>query len=452
MLKIYDTQSRSTKEVDIGGDEVTIYCCGPTVYRDAHVGNLRTFLLSDLIRRTLEIQGKTVNLVQNITDVGHMAEDVNPQDKMLAQAKLEAIDPFEIARKYETNFHNDLALLNIKPARYYPRASESIELMHKLISKLIELNHAYVGSDGSVYFAAESFESYGAISGNRLKDLKPGHRYEYIDEGGKRFHADWALWKSAGERTEMVWDSPWGRGFPGWHIECSAMSLDLLGDEIDIHVGGIDLRFPHHENERAQTNSVTGSETVKLWIHGEHLLFEGRKMAKSSGNVVLLKDLPERGFDPLSLRFCLLENRYRSQMDLTWDSIAAANSTLKRWRRSGFGKALKYQPDQSIVDALSNDLDTPRVMQRLRSVEKDPALSDAEKAAIFSFADQVLALDLGRDLIVPEISDELARLLADREIARSAKNWSESDRLRIEIESAGLIINDTADGQEWELR
>jgi cysteinyl-tRNA synthetase len=452
MLKIYDTQSRSLKEVVSRGVEVTIYCCGPTVYRDAHVGNLRTFLLSDLIRRTLEIQGKSVNLVQNITDVGHMAEDVNPQDKMLAQAKLEAIDPFEIARKYEANFHKDLALLNIKPARSYPRASESIELMHKLISKLIELNHAYVGSDGSVYFAAESFESYGAISGNRLKDLKPGHRYEYTDEGGKHFHADWALWKAAGERTEMVWDSPWGRGFPGWHIECSAMSLDLLGDVIDLHVGGIDLRFPHHENERAQTNSVSGLETVKLWVHGEHLLFEGRKMAKSSGNVVLLQDLPERGFDPLALRFCLLENRYRSQMDLTWDSIAAANATLKRWRKSGFGKATSYQPDQVIIEALNNDLDTPRVMQRLRSVEKDPNMSDAEKAAVFTFADLVLALDLGRDLVAPELPVELTRLLEEREIARSTKNWNESDRLRIELESAGLIINDTADGQEWELR
>jgi cysteinyl-tRNA synthetase len=452
MLKIYDTQSRSLKEVVSRGVEVTIYCCGPTVYRDAHVGNLRTFLLSDLIRRTLEIQGKSVNLVQNITDVGHMAEDVNPQDKMLAQAKLEAIDPFEIARKYEANFHKDLALLNIKPARSYPRASESIELMHKLISKLIELNHAYVGSDGSVYFAAESFESYGAISGNRLKDLKPGHRYEYTDEGGKHFHADWALWKAAGERTEMVWDSPWGRGFPGWHIECSAMSLDLLGDVIDLHVGGIDLRFPHHENERAQTNSVTGLETVKLWVHGEHLLFEGRKMAKSSGNVVLLQDLPERGFDPLALRFCLLENRYRSQMDLTWDSIAAANATLKRWRKSGFGKATSYQPDQVIIEALNNDLDTPRVMQRLRSVEKDPNMSDAEKAAVFTFADLVLALDLGRDLVAPELPVELTRLLEEREIARSTKNWNESDRLRIELESAGLTINDTADGQEWELR
>ena len=452
MLKIYDTQSRAAKEVTNNGDEVTIYCCGPTVYRDAHVGNLRTFLLSDLIRRTLEIQGKAVNLVQNITDVGHMAEDINPQDKMLAQAKLEAVDPFEIARKYEENFHFDLELLNIKPARHYPRASESIELMHQLISKLIELNHAYVGSDGSVYFAAESYESYGAISGNRLNDLKPGHRYEYTDEGSKRFHADWALWKAAGERTEMVWDSPWGLGFPGWHIECSAMSLDLLGTEIDIHVGGIDLRFPHHENERAQTNSVTGLESVKLWVHGEHLLFEGRKMAKSSGNVVLLKDLSERGFDPLALRFCLLENRYRSQMDLTWDSIAAANTTLKRWRRNGWGNAINYSADLAIIESLNNDLDTPRVMQRLRSVEKDPNLSDKEKAEIFTFADQVLALDLGREVIVPDLPAELTRLLAEREVARSAKNWSESDRLRSELESAGLTINDTADGQEWELR
>lgn len=452
MLKIYDTQSRALKEVDSTGDEVTIYCCGPTVYRDAHVGNLRTFLLSDLIRRTLEIQGKSVNLVQNITDVGHMAEDVNPQDKMLTQAKLEAIDPFEIARKYEANFHFDLDLLNIKPARHYPHASESIELMHKLITKLIELAHAYVGSDGSVYFAAQSFASYGAISGNRLKDLKPGHRHEYDEEGGKRFHADWSLWKAAGDRSEMVWDSPWGRGFPGWHIECSAMSLDLLGSEIDIHVGGIDLRFPHHENERAQTNSVTGTESVKLWVHGEHLLFEGRKMSKSSGNVVLLRDLAAKGLDPLSLRFCLLENRYRSQMDLTWDSLTAASATLKRWRRSGFGKAENFPVDLPIIEALNTDLDTPKVMLRLRNVEKDPNLTDAQKAEIFTFADQVLGLDLGRDQAAPEISAELLSLLAEREIARSTKNWSESDRLRLELEEAGLIINDTANGQKWELR
>lgn len=452
MLKIYDTQSRGVKEVTSSSNEITIYCCGPTVYRDAHVGNLRTFLLSDLIRRTLELNGKRVNLVQNITDVGHMAEDLNPEDKMLAQAKLEKIDPFEIARKYEANFHTDLKLLNIQPARRYPRASESIDLMQNLISKLIELGNAYIGSDGTVYFAANSFPSYGAISGNKLSELKPGHRYEYVDEGGKRFHADWALWKMAGERSEMVWDSPWGIGYPGWHIECSAMSLEFLGNDIDLHVGGIDLRFPHHENERAQTNAITNLESVKLWVHGEHLLFEGRKMAKSSGNVLLLSDIAARGFDPLSLRLCLLENRYRSQMDLTWDSIAAANSTLKRWRRNGFGKAANIKPDQLIFDALNNDLDTPRVIQRLRNAEKDPTLTESEKAELFTFADQVLGLDLNREFVAPELPAELARLLADREVARSAKNWSESDRLRIELESAGLIINDTATGQEWDLR
>lgn len=452
MLQIYDTQSRVVKGVSSDSDEITIYCCGPTVYRDAHVGNLRTFLLSDLIRRTLELNGKKVNLVQNITDVGHMAEDVNPQDKMLLQAKLEQIDPFEIARKYEEKFHTDLALLNIKPANRYPRASESIQLMQDLIAKLIELKNAYVGTDGTVYFAADSYPTYGAISGNKLSDLKPGHRYEYKDEGGKRFHADWALWKIAADRTEMVWDSPWGIGFPGWHIECSAMSLEFLGSNIDIHVGGIDLRFPHHENERAQTNSVTNEETVKLWVHGEHLLFEGRKMAKSSGNVVLLSDIAAQGFDPLSLRLCLLENRYRSQMDLTWAAISAANATLKRWRRNGFGASSQPLADEQIVQALNNDLDTPRVIQRLRSIEKDTQLSLAEKSAVFTFADQVLALDLAREIVVPDLPDELAKLLAERERARIAKNWSQSDRLRVELESAGLIINDTAEGQEWDYR
>jgi cysteinyl-tRNA synthetase len=452
MLQIYDTQSRQLKEITSHGDQVTIYCCGPTVYRDAHVGNLRTFLLSDLIRRTLELQGKTVNLVQNITDVGHLAEDLNPEDKMLTQAKLENIDPFEIARKYEANFHSDLSLLNIIPANSYPRASESIELIQDSIAKLIELGNAYIGSDQTIYFSAESFPTYGAISGNVLADLKPGYRYEFSAESGKRFHADWALWKFAGARTEMTWDSPWGRGFPGWHIECSAMSVDLLGAQIDLHIGGIDLRFPHHENERAQTNSMTKVETVNLWVHGEHLLFEGRKMAKSSGNVVLLKDLVAKGYDPLSLRFALLENRYRSQMDLTWEALAAANSTLKRWRRLGFGQNITPEIDSEILNYLNNDLDTPRVMQRLRNLEKDQSISAEKKSAIFAYADNVLGLELNREVVSAKLPGELVDLLAAREAARTAKNWVESDRLRQELESAGLTIKDSANGQEWQWR
>jgi len=243
-LRLYDTASRKLQLVTSTNGTTTMYCCGPTVYRDAHVGNLRTFLLSDLVRRVLTANGVDVKLIQNITDVGHMSEDIANEDKMLAQAKAESIDPFTVARKYEAAFHTDLARLNIEKADAYPRASESIELMLTMIKQLITKEFAYVGEDGTVYFSAQAFPSYGAISGNRLDALKPGHNYEYSEDGAKHFHADWALWKSAGTRSEMIWDSPWGAGFPGWHIECSAMSLHFLNSHINLHIGGIDLRFP----------------------------------------------------------------------------------------------------------------------------------------------------------------------------------------------------------------
>jgi cysteinyl-tRNA synthetase len=453
-LRIYDTLSREVKSVQSRDGFISMYCCGPTVYRDAHVGNLRTFLLSDLIARTLTLQGFDVQLIQNITDVGHMADDFEDQDKMLAESEKRKVDPFEIAREFEARFHRDLALLNIRTADRYPRASENMVSMQKAIAALIENKSAYVGSDGSVYFDATSFESYGAISGNRLEALKPGHRYEFKDEGGKRFHADWALWKLAGARTQMIWESPWGAGFPGWHIECSAMSIDFLDAAVDIHVGGIDLRFPHHENERAQSNSLTGREVVETWVHGEHLLFEGRKMSKSAGNVVLLSDLIERGLDPLSLRFALLENRYRSQMDLSWASLEAAHSTLRRWRKlmAEWGSLGDLKIDSEISEALASDLDTPRAMQRLRSLEKDSTIGSQDKRAIFLYADQVLGLALDH---IPEekpITEELQLLLKQREKAREEKNWVQSDQLRRELEDAGLEINDGPSGQSWSWR
>ncbi len=450
-LRIYDTLTREVKSIESRDGFISIYCCGPTVYRDAHVGNLRTFLLSDLIARTLTLQGIEVQLIQNITDVGHMADDFEEQDKMLAESEKRQVDPFEIAREFESRFHRDLALLNIRAADRYPRASENMDSMQKAIGELIEKKSAYVGSDGCVYFDATSFDSYGAISGNRLEALKPGHRYEYKDEGGKRFHADWALWKLAGARTQMIWESPWGTGFPGWHIECSAMSIDFLDASVDIHVGGIDLRFPHHENERAQSNSLTGHEVVQTWVHGEHLLFEGRKMSKSAGNVVLLGDLIDRGLDPLSLRFALLENRYRSQMDLSWESLEAAHSTIRRWRKlmSEWGTSSELKLDNEITDSLATDLDTPRAMQRLRAIEKDMTIGAQDKRAIFLYADQVLGLALDRTLDGKALTDELKQLLQRREIARSEKNWAESDALRNQLESAGLEINDSAEGQSW---
>ena len=449
MLKLYETRTREVLPIEGRDGALKVYCCGPTVYRDAHVGNLRTFLLSDLISRAAALSGLKVTLIQNITDVGHMANDL--EDKILAQSKSESLDPFIIARKYEERFHLDLQRLNIQPADLYPRASESIALMISAIEKLTADGFAYVATDGNVYFDAQSFPTYGAISGNRLDSLKPGHRYEYSEDGAKRFHADWALWKLARDRTEMIWPTPWGDGYPGWHIECSAMSIEYLGQHIDLHVGGIDLRFPHHENERAQSNALTGTETVTHWIHGEHLLFEGRKMSKSAGNVLLLQDIIDRGLDPLAARLAFLENRYRSQMDLTWASLDAAHATLRRWRMlvQSVQSGIELIADQNFLAAIYTDLDTPRALQRLRAVEKSQVLTPLEKAGIFRFADHILALDLSRIPEKRELTELQSQLLSQREVARAGKDFAESDRLRTLLEESGLEIQDGPQGQSW---
>jgi cysteinyl-tRNA synthetase len=405
-------------------------------------------MLADLISRVAILGGVKPKLIQNITDVGHMSEDFTGDDKILAQATIERKSPLEIARKYEEKFHDDLAELNIGKAYAYPRASESIELMQSMIGELIEKEFAYIGGDKTVYFSAQKFDSYGSISGNKLDSLIPGHKFENHNDGAKKFHADWALWKTAGGRSEMIWDSPWGPGFPGWHIECSAMSMDMLDKHVDVHVGGIDLRFPHHENERAQSNAVIGQEAVDVWVHGEHLLFEGKKMSKSSDNVVLVSDIIARGIDPLALRLCFLENRYRSQMDLTWNSITAANETLKRWRTkmSEWGETHSTNVDPEIESAFNNDLDTPKVILRLREIER----SDVEnKRELFIYADQVLGLDLDRPILTRELTDQMQKLLDERTKARSEKRWADSDAMRLQLENLGLQIQDTADGQNW---
>ena len=451
-LHLYDTKSRELKPVASPNGVTSMYCCGPTVYRDAHVGNLRTFLLADLISRALTLSGVAVTLVQNITDVGHMSEEFQEDDKILTQASIEKIDPFEIARKYEGNFHKDLARLNIRPANLYPKASESIEMMQSMIAELIKKGAAYVGSDGSVYFDAHSSKGYGELSGNRLDALKPGHKHETSEDSAKKFHADWALWKAAGNRSQMVWPSPWGLGFPGWHIECSAMSLKLLNSHVDVHVGGIDLRFPHHENERAQSIAITGNESVDIWVHGEHLLFEGRKMSKSSGNVLLIQDVIDRGIDPIALRLCLLENRYRSQMDLTWKSIEAAHELLLRWRgkisvwASEEGLQDTTEIDPEIESAIENDLDTPKILLRLRAIEKSELKN---KRVLFMYADQILGLQLDAGVKEKTLTAQMKDLLEARSIARKEKRWADSDQLRVELEELGLIIKDTPEGQTW---
>lgn len=457
-IQVFDTKSRMNQSLKISNEKfIRVYGCGPTVYRDAHVGNMRTFLLADNIIRLSNFLGYKVRFIQNITDVGHMSEDFS-EDKMLAQAKLEAKDPFEVAKIYEGRFHQDLKSLNILPADLYPKASESIDLMIDLITLLINQGHAYLAEDDCVYFSAQSFSSYGAISGNRLAALKPGHKHDHTEDGAKRFHADWALWKAAAGRTEMIWPSPWGPGFPGWHIECSAMSLKYLDNFVDLHLGGIDLRFPHHENERAQSNAAIDDEAVALWLHGEHLLFEGRKMSKSAENVVLVKDLIEKNLDPLSLRLCFLENRYRSQMDLTWQSIITANTLLERWRnkmaqwstaKDSNPEIVKTYIDQIVAD-FALDLDTPRALLKLREVERSSDVSDGSKHKIFIEADRLFGLDLNQaPKAVAELTEEQAGLLAERAAARASGNFAESDRLREVLKANGIEVRDNPDGQSW---
>ncbi len=467
-IYLYDTMTRSQKEIVISdGKALRMYCCGPTVYRDAHVGNLRTFLLGDLIARLIKVSGFEIHSVQNITDVGHMIDDlrepgeaVTEEDKVLTQASLEHKDPFTLARAYETKFHNDIARLGIQGFDIYPRASESIELMFNLIQKLIDSDHAYVGEDNSVYFSANSFASYGALSGNKLEELVPGHRYEYVGDGAKRFHADWALWKSAGARTDMVWESPWGKGFPGWHIECSAMSLHFLQSHVDLHLGGIDLRFPHHENERAQSNAATLSEVTDHWVHGEHLLFEGRKMSKSAGNVVLLEDVVKAGYDPLALRLVFLENKYRSQMDLKWEQISAAHATLQRWR-SKFQEWSKAElhNDQDVVaglvgelfEVIRADLDTPKALVRLRAIERDSSISDRTKAQVFFAVDKFFGLEIDRVEASRELPVGALELIAQRAQARKERDFALSDQLRDQLLALKIRVIDGADGQSWEV-
>jgi len=457
-ISLFDTKSRKLQPLKSSdGKKLRIYSCGPTVYRDAHVGNMRTFLLGDLVIRTAKYLGYDVEFIQNITDVGHMSEDF-VEDKILAQAKAESKDPFEVARIYEARFHRDLSNLNITPANKYPKASECIKMMQDLISQLIAKNHAYVGSDNCVYFSAQSFPGYGAISGNRLDSLKPGHRFEYTEDGAKRFHADWALWKAAGDRTQMIWDSPWGAGFPGWHIECSAMSLHYLDGFVDLHLGGIDLRFPHHEDERAQSNCAIDKEAVELWVHGEHLLFEGRKMAKSTGNVVLISDLIEKHIDPLALRLCFLENRYRSQMDLSWESLKAAHSLLQRWREkiqlwqrdTNVDLPLSQKLIEEIVNDFRQDLDTPRALQKLRNLEKSESVSDGSKNLVFKAVDQLFGLNLLNQIAQKDLSLQAQKLLAQRAVARVSGDFNESDRLRNELEKLGVAVKDSKSGQSWE--
>ncbi len=334
-LRLRDTLRRAVVPVEpIEPGRVRMYSCGPTVYRYAHVGNLRTFLLADLIRRALLYHGIEVLHVQNITDVGHLREDAAGRevDPMLVAAGLEGRSSREIADAYEAAFHADAALVNILPAHEFPRATEHVPEMLALAEQLEALGHAYVAPGGNLYFSVSTFPGYGALSRNSLDELRAGHRSDV--EPDKRDPADFALWKAAGEASgrDMRWPSRWGEGFPGWHLECSAMALRHLGPTFDIHTGGEDNVFPHHEDEIAQSAPVVGGPPARVWVHGAHLLMRGRKMSKSAGNFQRITELVDEGLDPLAFRYLCLTARYAKQLNLSDASLAGAAAGLASLR------------------------------------------------------------------------------------------------------------------------
>ena len=462
-MRLYNTLTRELDDVTPDAEgHVTMYTCGPTVYRYAHLGNLRTFMLGDLIRRGLELEGRSVTQIMNITDVGHMTDEASPEavDKMLLAVEDEGLSPLYIAQKYADAVFADAAAVGIRPAERYPKATEHIPEMIELTQTLIDRGHAYVVDSGSVYFDVSSFPGYGTLSGNTLDNLRGGHRDLEIDPA-KRTPADFALWKSAGPGRLMKWDSPWGVGFPGWHIECSAMSMKYLGDRFDIHTGGNDLRFPHHEDEIAQSEGAAGHRVVSIWVHGGHLRQSGQKISKSTGNTVRVPDLLEHGVDPLALRWLTFQTRYRSEMDFTWEAMDAADAKVKQIRRrmaewapgaEALGKAaLAY--DARFRDAVASDLDMPAAVVVVNEVAGSHDVSDAERYALLASWDSVLGLDLEREATsgwAP--SEEVLAKVAGRDAARADKDYVESDRLRDELAAMGLEVMDTPLGTKVRLR
>ena len=454
-MRLLNTLGREASAIAPGDGPVRLYSCGPTVYRYVHIGNLRSFLLSDLIRRALEFEGRTVTQVMNITDVGHMTDEASDagRDRMDLAVADEGLSALEIAAKYTEAFLDDAAAIGLLRATEYPRATDHIAEMLDMTARLIEGGHAYeVG--GNVYFDVASFPGYGALSGNTLDNLRAGHRQELETDPNKRNPADFALWKRAGANRVMKWPSPWGEGFPGWHIECSAMSLRYLGDRIDLHTGGVDLVFPHHEDEIAQSDATLGHRVVDVWAHGGHLRLRAQKMAKSTGNVIRIGDLVAAGHDPLAYRYLTFRTRYRSEMDFTDEAMADADGQVRRLRRRmaewgapapSFGAAASAF-DARFRAAIADDLDMPQTVVILHEL-LGAGVPDLERFALLASWDRVLGLDLTRDVgrtYAPPA--DVAALVAERDAARARKDYGTSDALRERLEALGLEVADTAAG------
>jgi len=455
-IYFYNTLTKSKDKFEpINKEEVRMYSCGPTVYKDASIGNMRTYIMNDLIRRVLKYNGYKIKHTMNITDVGHLVSDADEgEDKMLKSAREMQKSPYEIAKYYTKLFMNDLEKLNVETPEVVCKATDHIEDMIKYVQKLLENGYAYETST-AIYFDVSKLDEYGILSGIKLEDQKAGARVSVDSE--KRNPYDFALWIKAKPNHIMKWESPWGLSYPGWHIECSAMGQKYLGEQFDIHTGGIDLIPTHHENEIAQSKGACGKIPAKYWIHGEYLLINGGKMSKSLNNVYLLKDIIQKGYDPLTYRLFTYSSSYRTKLNFTWEGIDASQKALEKLR-AGYQKHLEGNQDISDEEiakyedkfhkAINDDLNMPLAMSIVWEVVKNPKKSK-KLAELLDKFDTVLALSLDKKSETQEkIPEEVIKLAEERLKARQEKNWAESDRLRNEILALGYSIKDSKEGYE----
>ena len=457
-LCLFNTLTRrKEKFTPLEEGKVGMYTCGPTVYDFAHIGNFRAFLFEDLLKRWLEYRGYKVTHVMNLTDV---------DDKTIRGSQKQGVPLGEFTKLYAEAFFEDIKALNVKPATVYPRATEHIPEMVNLVKTLMAKGYAYTAQDGSIYFAISKFPAYGQLSHINVQELKAGARVK-TDEYAKEEAQDFALWKAwTPEDGDVYWKTDLGKGRPGWHIECSAMSMRYLGETFDIHCGGIDNMFPHHENEIAQSEAATGKKFVRYWLHNEHLQVEGKKMAKKLGNYYTLRDLLQKGYDPIAIRYLLLSTHYRQQFNFTFEGLEAAKGAVERLRnfvrrlqdadgegggqvaellrgvQTGFGGAM--DDDLNISVALGALFDFVREVNNLLD-SGEVRRSEAEATGRFmADLDQVLGV-IGK-VEAEALPEGAEKLIAEREEARKAKDWATADALRIKLKEMGVVVEDTAHG------